>query len=88
MIELNGFYNVDCMERMAKIPDNSIDLIVTDPPYLVIHPKREKPLLTLLLEVVILLLLAEIKIETILHLKKILKSMNRQQTGLKRLRHK
>ena len=23
----------DCMELMKKIPDNSIDLIVTDPPY-------------------------------------------------------
>ena len=25
--------NGDCMEFMANIPDNSIDLIVTDPPY-------------------------------------------------------
>ena len=25
--------NVDCMEVFKKIPDNSIDLIVTDPPY-------------------------------------------------------
>lgn len=25
----------DCLELMSKIPDNSIDLIVTDPPYLI-----------------------------------------------------
>lgn len=26
-------YNGDCMEVMKDIPDNSIDLIITDPPY-------------------------------------------------------
>ena len=26
-------YNADCMEVMKDIPDNSIDLIITDPPY-------------------------------------------------------
>lgn len=31
MIEL---YNGDCYEFIKKIPDNSIDLVVTDPPYL------------------------------------------------------
>ena len=25
----------DCLEIMKNIPDNSIDLIVTDPPYLI-----------------------------------------------------
>lgn len=25
----------DCLERMKEIPDNSVDLIVTDPPYLI-----------------------------------------------------
>ncbi|UXE02932.1 DNA methyltransferase [Staphylococcus phage Koomba-kaat_1] len=31
-LELNKIYNEDCLEGMKKIPDNSIDLIVTDPP--------------------------------------------------------
>lgn len=30
MIEL---YNGDCYEYIKKIPDKSIDLVVTDPPY-------------------------------------------------------
>ena len=34
-MELNKIYNDDCLEGMKKIKDNSIDLIVTDPPYLV-----------------------------------------------------
>lgn len=33
MIELNRIYNEDCLEGMKRIPDGSIDLIVTDPPY-------------------------------------------------------
>lgn len=33
MIEINKIYNMDCLEGMKSIPDNSIDLIVTDPPY-------------------------------------------------------
>ena len=32
-MELNKIYNVDCLEGMKLIPDNSVDLIVTDPPY-------------------------------------------------------
>lgn len=31
--ELNKVYCMDCVEGMAKIPDNSIDLMVTSPPY-------------------------------------------------------
>ncbi|QYC52156.1 DNA methylase [Staphylococcus phage vB_Sau-RP15] len=34
-LELNKIYNEDCLEGMKKIPDNSVDLIVTDPPYLI-----------------------------------------------------
>ena len=34
-MELNKIYNEDCLEGVKKIPDKSIDLIVTDPPYLV-----------------------------------------------------
>lgn len=31
--ELNKIYNEDCYEAIKNIPDKSIDLIVTDPPY-------------------------------------------------------
>ena len=34
-MELNKIYNEDCIEGMKKIPDGSIDLICTDPPYCV-----------------------------------------------------
>ncbi len=34
-MELNKIYNEDCLGGMKKIADESIDLIVTDPPYLV-----------------------------------------------------
>ena len=33
MIELNRIYNEDCLEGMKRIPDNTVDLVVTDPPY-------------------------------------------------------
>ena len=33
MLEINQIYNMDCIEGMKQIPDNSIDSIVTDPPY-------------------------------------------------------
>ena len=33
MLELNQIYNMDCVEGLKKIDDNSIDLIVTSPPY-------------------------------------------------------
>ena len=32
-MEIDKIYNEDCLETMARIPDNSIDLIVTYPPY-------------------------------------------------------
>ena len=32
-IQLNRIYNEDCLEGMKRIPDNSIDLTVTSPPY-------------------------------------------------------
>ena len=32
-MELNKIYNMDCLEGMRQIPDNYIDLILTDPPY-------------------------------------------------------
>ena len=33
-MELNKIYNEDCLEGMKRIPDGCVDLIVTDPPYL------------------------------------------------------
>ena len=33
-MELNKIYNEDCLEGMKRIPDKSVDLIITDPPYL------------------------------------------------------
>jgi site-specific DNA-methyltransferase (adenine-specific) len=30
---IDKIYNMDCLEGMKQIPDNSIDLVVTDPPY-------------------------------------------------------
>lgn len=35
MIELNKIYNEDCLEGMKRIEDKSIDMILTDPPYLI-----------------------------------------------------
>ncbi len=32
-MEINKIYNQDCLEGMKELDDNSIDLIVTDPPY-------------------------------------------------------
>lgn len=33
MIELDKIYNMDCLVGMKQIPNNSVDLIITDPPY-------------------------------------------------------
>ena len=33
MLELNKIENMDCLEYLKTIPDNFVDLIVTDPPY-------------------------------------------------------
>lgn len=33
MIKINKIYNENCLETMAKMPDNFIDLTVTSPPY-------------------------------------------------------
>lgn len=32
-MELNKIYNEDCLEGMKRIPDESVDFILTDPPY-------------------------------------------------------
>lgn len=33
ILELNYFYNMDCMEGMKEIPDKFFDLAIVDPPY-------------------------------------------------------
>ncbi len=44
MIELNKIYNEDCLEGIKRIPDNSIDCILTDPPYLYLkNQKLDRP---------------------------------------------
>lgn len=32
-IELNKIYNMDCLEGMKQMQDNSVDIVITDPPY-------------------------------------------------------
>jgi DNA modification methylase len=33
MLETNRIHKIDCLEGIKQIPDNSVDLIITDPPY-------------------------------------------------------
>lgn len=33
MLKFNEIYNMDCIEGMKKIPKESIDLVITDPPF-------------------------------------------------------
>ena len=33
MIEINKIYNEDCLDTLSRIPNNSIDLVITSPPY-------------------------------------------------------
>ena len=39
---LNKIYNEDCLEGMKRISDGSVDLIVTDPPYLINYSRHVK----------------------------------------------
>lgn len=39
--ELNHIYCVDCYEAIKEIPDKSVDLIVTDPPYEIHNTKAD-----------------------------------------------
>lgn len=41
-LELNKIYNQDCLEGIREIPDNSIDIILTDPPYLYVNHKLDR----------------------------------------------
>jgi site-specific DNA-methyltransferase (adenine-specific) len=42
MYELNNIYNEDCLVGMSKIPDKSIDLVLTDPPYLMNYKSNRR----------------------------------------------
>ena len=42
MIELDQIYNEDCLEGMKRIDDASIDCIICDLPYEVLHKNNEK----------------------------------------------
>ena len=33
MVEANNIYNEDCLDTMARMEDNFIDLTITSPPY-------------------------------------------------------
>ena len=33
MLEINKIHHMDCLKGLKQIPDNSIDLVLTDPPY-------------------------------------------------------
>jgi site-specific DNA-methyltransferase (adenine-specific) len=33
MLEVNKIYNMDCLEGLKQLDDNSVDLIITSPPY-------------------------------------------------------
>lgn len=41
MIEIDNIYNMDCIEGMKMIPDNSIDCIICDLPYEVLNKDNE-----------------------------------------------
>lgn len=43
MLEVNKIYNMDCMEGLKLLDDNSIDLVVMDPPYLLDLNKVKTP---------------------------------------------
>ena len=42
MLKTNEIYNIDCMEGLKLIDDNSIDLVIIDPPYLLNINKVKK----------------------------------------------
>ena len=41
-LEINKIHNLDCLDGLKQLPDNSVDLIVTDPPYFKIMVKDHK----------------------------------------------
>lgn len=43
MLKTNEIYNMDCMEGLKLLDNNSIDLVIIDPPYLLNLNKVKKP---------------------------------------------
>ena len=43
MLKTNEIYNMDCMEGLKLLNDNSVDLVIIDPPYLLNLNKVKKP---------------------------------------------
>lgn len=41
-IKINEIYNMDCIEGMKQLQDNSVDAIITDPPYLYLKHKLDR----------------------------------------------
>ena len=39
---MNKVYNIDCIEYMKTMKDNSVDLVVTDPPYLMNYKSNRR----------------------------------------------
>jgi len=42
MVEINKIYNCDCIDLLKSIPNESVDLIVTDPPYCINYSRHDK----------------------------------------------
>ena len=42
ILEINKIYNMDCLEGMKGIEDGSVDIIVTDPPYLMDYKSNRR----------------------------------------------
>jgi len=42
-MKLDVIYKEDCLEGMKKLPNESIDLIITDPPYGIAYRKKDEP---------------------------------------------
>ena len=43
-MEINSIYNENCLEGMKRIPDNYVDCVLTDPPYLYLkNQKLDRP---------------------------------------------
>ena len=41
-MELNQIYNTECLEGLKQIPNDFVDLIVTDPPYLIKYKSNRR----------------------------------------------
>ncbi|HEL9638169.1 TPA: site-specific DNA-methyltransferase [Streptococcus suis] len=41
-MEVNKIYNIDVIKFMSQLPDESIDLVVTDPPYLISYKTNRR----------------------------------------------